>query len=112
MTGGVMVEHEALIFVEDAEAQIIFVSTPKRKQKIKIFVPVGNFARWFITYEDGKHIPGLSNGSYLSRKVAIRAVIQWEMDAKKTQEAKQYELFGDKIPPVLKRKKARNGPRA
>ena len=100
-----MAEQERLVFVEDAEKQIILVTTPKRKQKIKIFVPVGNFARWFITYEDGKPIPGLSNGTYLSRKVAIKAVVQWEMDAKKTVEAKQYELFGDKIPPVLKRKK-------
>lgn len=107
MIGGAMVEPEPLVFAEDAERQVIFCTTPKRKQKIKIFVPVGNFARWKILYEDGKPIYELSNGYYLSRKEAIRAVVQWEKSAKKTQEAKQFELFGDKEPPVLKRKKVR-----
>ena len=102
-----MAEQEPLVFTEDADKQIILVTTPKRKQKIKIFVPVGNFVRWFIVYEDGKYISGLSDGSYLSRKAAMQAVTLWEVDARKTQEAKQYELFGDKTPPVLKRKKIR-----
>ena len=102
-----MAEQEPLVFTEDADNQIILVTTPKRKQKIKIFVPLGNFARWFITYEDGKYVSGLSNGSFLSRKAAMQAVTLWEVDAKKSQEAKQYELFGDKVPPVLKRKKIR-----
>ena len=102
-----MAEQEPLVFTEDADNQIILVTTPKRKQKIKIFVPLGNFARWFITYEDGKYVSGLSNGSFLSRKAAMQAVVLWEVSAKKSQEAKQYELFGDKVPPVLKRKKIR-----
>lgn len=96
-----------LSFEEDPEEQVIFCTTPKRKHRIKIFVPVGNFARWKIVYEDGKDIPNLSNGSWLSRSLAIRAVVQWEMDVKKTQEAKQFELFGDREPPVLNRKKKR-----
>ncbi len=100
-----MAGQEPLVFTEDADNQIILVTTPKRKQKIKIFVPIGNFARWFIVYEDGKYVSGLSDSSYLSRKAAMQAVIRWEVDARKTQEAKQFELFGDKEPPVLKRKK-------
>ena len=100
-------EPKALEFIEDCERQIILVSTPKRRQKIKIFVPVGGRTLWRILYEDGNFIPCLSNGSYISRSAAIRAVIQWEMDTKKTVDAKQYELFGDKEPPVLKRKKIR-----
>lgn len=103
---------EELSFVEDADNQIILVTTPKRKQKIKIFVPIGNFARWKITYEDGKPIEGLSSGFFLSRKVALEAIVVWERGAKKTEGAKQYELFGEKTPPVLKRKKVRNGSRA
>ena len=102
-----MEEQEPLVFTEDADNQIILVTTPKRKQKIKIFVPLGNFARWFITYEDGKYVSGLSHGSFLSRKAAMQAVVFWEASAKKSQEEKQYELFGDKVPPVLKRKKIR-----
>ncbi len=102
-----MAEQEPLVFTEDADNLVILVTTPKRKQKIKIFVPVGNFARWFIVYEDGKHISGLSDGSYLSRKTAMQAVVLWEARARKTEEAKQFELFGDKTPPVLKRKKTR-----
>ncbi len=102
-----MAEQEPLIFTEDADNQVILVTTSKRKQKIKIFVPVGNFARWFIVYEDGKYVSGLSGGSYLSRKAAVQAVVLWEADARKTENAKQYELFGDKEPPVLKRKKIR-----
>ena len=100
-----MAEQEHLVFVEDAENQIILVTTSKRKQKIKIFVPIGNYGRWWISYEDGTPVKCLSKGSFLSRKQAMQAVIQWERDAKKTQEAKQYELFGDKTPPVLIRKK-------
>ncbi len=100
-----MAEQEPLVFTEDADNQTILATTSKRKQKIKIFVPIGNFARWFITYEDGKYISGLSGGSYLSRKAAMQAVTLWEVDARKTENAKQFELFGDKEPPVLKRKK-------
>lgn len=109
MTDGTMDE---LSFEERPEDQIVFCTTPKRKQRIKVFIPVGNFARWWIVYEDGKYISELSDGTYLSRKLAIRAVVQWEKGAKKTQEAKQFELFGDKEPPVLKRKKVYNGSRA
>jgi hypothetical protein len=100
---------EGLKFTEDHERQVILCSTPKRKVKIKIFVPVGAFARWKILYEDGKEIDGLSTGSFTSRKLAIEAVKQWEQKASKTKEAKQFELFGDKEPPVLKRKKRVRG---
>ena len=101
-----------LKFVEDCENQIITCSTPKRKVDIKIFLPVGQFPHWKITYSDGKPIEGLSEGVFLSRRDAKNAVIFWERDAVKTKEAKQYELFGDKQPPVLKRKKVASGPRA
>lgn len=99
------------LFKEYHEDQIILLSTPKRLHKIKIFVPISNFARWKIVYEDGTPIPELSDGYYLSRMDAIRAVTMWERSIKKTQEAKQFEIFGDKKPPILKRKKTR-GPRA
>jgi len=95
-----------LSFVENCDDQIILVSTPKRKQKIKIFVPVGSFARWKITYDNGKAIDELP-GYYLSRREAMRAVTIWERTAKKTMDAKQFEIFGDKEPPVLKRKRVR-----
>jgi len=112
-TGGITdALNQPLFFKEHPEDQIIFCTTSKRKQKIKIFVPVGNFARWKILYEDGREITKLSDGYYLSRREAIKAVVEWERTAKKTQDAKQFELFGDKTPPVLKRKKIRNGPRA
>jgi hypothetical protein len=100
-----------LSFTEDYERQIILVSTPKRKLKIKIFVPIGGRILWRITYEDGKPVEGLGAGSFLSRKEALKAVTQWERKARKTENAKQFELFGDKEPPVLKRKKVRNGTR-
>jgi len=95
-----------LSFTEDCDNQVILGTTPKRKRKIKIFVPVGSFARWKITYDNGKAIDELS-GSYLSRKEAMKAVTTWERTAKKTVDAKQHELFGDKEPPVLKRKPVR-----
>ena len=95
-----------LEFVEDCDAQVILGTTPKRKQKIKIFVPVGSFARWKITYDNGKPIDELP-GYYLSRREAMKAVTLWERAAKKTIDAKQFEFFGDKEPPVLKRKRVR-----
>jgi len=100
-----------LNFSEDYENQIITCETPKRKVSIKIFVPVGAFAHWKITYGDGKPIEGLSEGVFLSRREAKNAVIEWERTATKTKEAKQFELFGDKQPPALKRKKV-SGARA
>lgn len=103
MTGEIMVDPNILKLTEDYENQIVFVSTPKRKQRIKVFVPVGSFAHWHIRYENGKPIDGL-DGVYLSRKEAMKAVILWERNTKKTEDAKQFELFGDKEPPVLKRK--------
>ena len=96
-----------LNFVEDTDAQIVWVTTPKRRKKIKIFVPVGNYARWHIAYEDGSHVENLSNGTYLSRKAAIYAVVAWDTMATQSQDARLYELFGDKEPPVLKRKPVR-----
>ncbi len=107
MIGVTTAEPKSLVFVEDAEAQIVLASTPKRKQRIKIFVPVGGTVFWRITYEDGKAISSLSEGVYTSRGDAMKAVTEWERRAKKTEDAKQFELFGDKEPPVLKRKKTR-----
>lgn len=101
-----------LSFTEDHERQIILCSTPKRKIKVKVFVPIGSFARWHITYEDGRQIEGLSENTYTSRKLALQAVVQWEQTIKKSKDAKQYELFGDKEPPILRRKQVRNGARA
>jgi hypothetical protein len=101
---------EELKFTEDYERQVILCSTPKRKTKIKIYVPVGNLAQWRVCYEDGKPIEELS-GAYMSRKLAIQAVVLWLETTKKTKEAKQFELFGDKEPPVLKRKKIVRGAR-
>jgi len=95
---------EELKFTEDHENQIVLITTPKRKHRIKVYVPIGNFAHWKISYEDGKPIEGLSEGVFLSRKRAMNAVSLWNITAKKTKDAKQFELFGDKEPPVLKRK--------
>lgn len=100
-----------LSFTEQPENQIILCTTPKRRDKIKIYVPVGQFPYWKICYENGGEIEGLG-GRWMSRGDATKAVIQWERLAKKTEGAKQFEMFGDKQPPVLKRKKTRNGPRA
>ena len=105
-----MVEHDdTLLFEEDPEEQLITCTTPKRKLKIKIFVPIGQFSRWKIRYEDGTAIEGL-DGYWLSRLEAIRALRIWEVAAKKTDLAKKQEIFGDRKPPVLKRKK--RGPAA
>ncbi len=92
-----------LSFVEDCDNQIILGTTPKRKQKIKIFVPIGSFARWKITYDNGHPIDELP-GYYLSRREAMKAATTWERATKRTVDAKWDELFGDKEPPVLKRK--------
>lgn len=96
-----------LSFEEDPEEQVILCTTPKRRQKIKVFIPVGNSISWRITYEDGNPVPNLSNGCYLSRSLALKAVTQWERSTKKTITARQFELFGDREPPVLRRKKIR-----
>lgn len=101
---------EGLSFVEQPENQIVLCSTPKRRDRIKIHVPVGQFPYWEICYENGGEIESLG-GRWMSRMDAIKAVTLWERTAKKTEGAKQFELFGDKQPPVLKRKKVRNGPR-
>jgi hypothetical protein len=102
-----------LKFEEDCEKQIIWVETPKRKARLKIFVPVSNIVHWRISYEDGRPVEGLSENRYTSRLFAIKAVEVWEATTKKTKDAKQYELFGDKQPPVLKRKRVpKNAARA
>lgn len=89
---------------EDHENQIILITTSKRKARIKLFIPFGNRIQWRIVYEDNKYIKGLSEGSYTSRKLALAAVGRWEEKASQSVKAKQLELFGDKKPPVLKRK--------
>jgi len=94
-------------FEEQPDNKIVYCTTPKRKNRIKIHVPLGQFPYWKIVYEDGKPIEGLSEGVFLSRLDAMKQVTDWELKTKATEEAKQFELFGDKEPPVLKRKKVR-----
>lgn len=94
-------------FEENFEEKVVYCTTPKRKNRIKIHIPLGNFPYWKIVYEDGNPIEGLSEGVFTSRLDAIKCVKEWERTAKATESAKQYELFGDKKPPELKRKKVR-----
>jgi len=103
---------DGLKVTEDHDNQVLWVETPKRKARLKVFIPVGNTIQWRISYEDGRPIEGLSNSVYTSRLFAMKAVEMWEKSTKKTKDAKQYELFGDKQPPVLKRKRVKNAARA
>ncbi len=91
---------------ESPELKIVYVTTPKRRERIKIHVPRGQFPYWEICYENGVPIEGLK-GKWMSRLDAIKSVVAWERKAKKTDGAKKQELFGDKEPPVLKRKPIR-----
>ena len=90
------------------DTQVIKATTPKRKIGIKIFIPHGQCNLWHIAYEDGRAVEGLSDSIYTSRFFAMRAFEKWERLTKKTKDAKQYELFGDKQPPILKRKRVKN----
>ncbi len=97
---------DELSFTEDFEEQVILIKTNKRKEKIKIFVPLSGFAHWKISYENGKEIPEL-NGVYLSRLDAIKAVTFWLQKTKISEKAKHDAWFKpEKERPELKRKKA------
>lgn len=98
---------DELKFEEHYEEQVILCTSPKRKTKIKIFVPLGGSSMWRVQYEDGHKIDHFESMSFTSRKLAIQAVRDWEKTISKTKEAKHSELFGDKKPPVLKRKTIR-----
>ena len=94
-------------FEEVVDEKVVYCTTPKRKNRLKIFVPIGNFPFWKVTYEDGRAVDGLE-GSFTSRLDAMKCVADWETRVLPTDEAKQLEMFGDKQPPVLKRKKIRD----
>lgn len=98
---------EELKVTEEPENQILWIETNKRKSKLKVFVhPADGFGFWRVAYEDGRKINDLA-GKFLSKSEALKAVREWIAKTKKSETAKQYELFGDKEPPVLKRKKVR-----
>ncbi|MHA2351327.1 MAG: hypothetical protein ACXADL_17045 [Candidatus Thorarchaeota archaeon] len=99
---------DELSFTEDRENHIMLFTTSKRKIKIKAYIPIGRTPFWVIVYEDGRPVEGLK-GKWLTRRDVIKAVNLWDMSAKKTKDAKQFELFGDKKPPVLKRKQRVRG---
>lgn len=98
---------EDIKVTEEPEKQIVWVTTNKRKNKIKIFVhPMDGFGFWRVGYEDGRPIPEIG-GRFLSKNEALKEVKKWLIQVKQSKEAKQYELFGDKQPPELKRKQVR-----
>jgi hypothetical protein len=100
-----------LSFVEDRENHVMLFTSPKRKAKIKAYIPNARSPHWVILYEDGRPVEGLG-GKWITRVDVIKAITVWDHSAKKTKDAKQFELFGDKEPPVLKRKQRVRGARA
>lgn len=92
---------------DNCERQVIRVKTAKRKIGLKLFIPLGQYNHWHIAYEDGRPVKGLSDSVYTSRLFAMKAIELWEELATKSEDAKQHELFGDKQPPVLKRKRVK-----
>lgn len=85
---------DELNVTEDFERQIIFVESTKRKEKIKIYVPMTGRAEWKVCYESGKSIPEIS-GVFLSRKSAIEAVKQWLRNTKISETVKHDLWFGE-----------------
>jgi len=96
---------EELKVTEESEKQVVWIESKKRKSKIKVHVPFMNqFGHWEVTYEDGRKIPELP-GKFTSKKEAVQKAFSWLEKTKHSKEAKHQELFGDKKPPELKRKK-------
>jgi hypothetical protein len=94
---------------EDHENKTIWLTTPKRESRIKVFVPeFSGYPFWRIRYEDGTTIPELT-GVFLSRREAIKALELWEESTKVSKTKYQNDLWGHKEPPVLKRKKVKVG---
>lgn len=98
---------EDIKVVEEPEKQLIWIETDKRKNRIKIYVPQYSvYGHWRVAYEDGRPIEEIP-GSFLSRREAILHVKNWLRITKQSKQAKQYQLFGDKEPPVLRAKKVK-----
>ncbi len=93
---------------EDYENQIVWVTTEKKKNRIKIYVPMNGTATWKIAYEDGRQIPELK-GAYTSPKNAIEAIVKWERKAKTNNAVKHDEWFG---PDQKKQLRTKRGTRA
>lgn len=78
---------------DNPEAQRVTIESPKRAEKIRLFVPNNGRGYWMITYESGKKIKGLE-GAYLSRKAALDAVLRFLETAKQSTYANHNEWFG------------------
>jgi hypothetical protein len=95
---------------EDYAKQIVWVETSKRKEKIKIFVPLNGLVNWKITYEDGRGIPELG-GIFLTKRDALKALNLWLVNAKTSEAVNHDEWFGRDEKKEVKRKKV-SGSRA
>lgn len=89
---------------ENFESKIVWLTTPKRKERIKVFVPANGLSFWKVSYERAGDIPEL-NGVFTGRKEAIKAVVNWLRETKETKEVLHDIWFGDKETPELQTKK-------
>lgn len=103
-------EHEELYRVTDDleilelfEPHRVFVSSPKRVEKIQIIKTNPQNSFYKILYESGKPIPEL-DGDYTSAELALSFVKGFLTNSKQTTRARAKERFGDKPVPELKTK--------
>jgi hypothetical protein len=98
-----------VVVEEDTENKTVWLTTPKRESKIKVFIPqFSGYSFWKIRYEDGTEIPELS-GSFITKREALKALDIWEEATKISKTKYQRDNWGHEEPPVLKRKKVKVG---
>jgi hypothetical protein len=96
--------------LEDPSGKLLWVTTEKRDKRIKVFIPeFNNFSFWYIKYEDGTEVPELT-GAWLTKREAVKALEFWEQETKVSKTKYRKDLWGDKEPPELKRKKVKVAP--
>lgn len=89
---------------EKFEPHVLYITSPKRAERIKVIRSNPRFPFYKVIYESGKPIPQLS-GDYTGAYEAVKAVKEYLKTVKKTGPAKEKERWGDKPIPELRQKK-------
>lgn len=101
-----------LDITENIETQEIFIKSPKRQETIIVYKPMDQTSFFRVRYESGKPVPKCE-GQFTSLRNAMNAVKVYLHNSKKTENRKQFDIFGPEKPeeerPVLRKKKVKNG---
>lgn len=96
-------EEDKLLIEENPEGTLMTITSPKRKMKYIIYKPEDGYGMFRIRTDSGD-VASVLQGSYTSRKTALKDLKFYLEHTKESKEAKWDRMFGEEKAPPLKTK--------